>query len=145
MNVSVSTTPTVNPTNFAPAHAGSAAAGSKTVPAATAAGNTARELIFGLGLWLSGLESFMQVRHHSHGESSQTKAAARDWAKEFYLTNSTLLLCSKLALELSKVLKNRETSDSTAAENEADFLAGLTNASAAKTGPSGVRSWTAMW
>jgi hypothetical protein len=56
--------------------------------------NDFSELLFELGLWLSGLESFLNVRNHSFVEESRAKAASRDWTKEFRLTHSTLLLDS---------------------------------------------------
>lgn len=120
MNVSVTSTPTINPTNFAPVNS----AQGESLPTSPAA--QTRELIFQLGLWLSGLESFLQIRNQSLGEGNQSKAASRDWAKEFSLTNSTLLLCSKLALELGKILKDKENPNGE--ESEIDFLDGLTNA-----------------
>ena len=52
--------------------------------------------IFELGLWLSALESFLNVRNHSFTDESRANAATRDWTKEFRLTHSTLLLCTKL-------------------------------------------------
>lgn len=63
------------------------------------------KLFFDLGLWLSGLESFLNIRNHSFIEENRAKAASRDWTKEFRLTHSTLLLCSRLTFQLSKVLK----------------------------------------
>jgi hypothetical protein len=69
------------------------------------------KLFFDLGLWLSGLESFLNIRNHSFIEENRAKAASRDWTKEFRLTHSTLLLCSRLAFQLSKVLKNDQVSE----------------------------------
>ena len=63
-----------------------------------------RDLIFELGLWLAGLESFLNIRNHSFAEENRSSAATRDWTKEFRLTHSTLLLCSKLNFQLSKSL-----------------------------------------
>ena len=70
---------------------------------------SARELGFELGLWLSGLESFLQVRNHSFASNSgnRTKPSNRDWTKEFRLVHSTLLLCSKLTLQLSKTIEDK--------------------------------------
>lgn len=70
----------------------------------------ADELAFEIGLWLSGLESFLNVRSHSFAEENRAKAASRDWAKEFRLTHSTLLLCSKLTFQLGKIIKDSEDS-----------------------------------
>jgi hypothetical protein len=68
----------------------------------------ARELGFDLGLWLSGLDSFLQLRNHSFaGESlRQAKTSNREWTKEFRLAHSTLLLCSKLTLQLAAAAAN---------------------------------------
>ena len=65
---------------------------------------SAEELMFELGLWLSGLESFLKTRNHSFTDESRIKNAARDWTKEFRLTHSTLLLCSKLNFQLGRNL-----------------------------------------
>lgn len=61
---------------------------------------------FELGLWLSGLESFLNVRHHSFAEENRLKSPTRDWTKEFRLTHSALLLCSKLAFQVGKAVKD---------------------------------------
>lgn len=68
-----------------------------------------RELGFELGLWLSGLESFLQLRNHSFAgdAGNRAKTSNRDWTKEFRLVHSTLLLCSKLTLQLSKSVKDK--------------------------------------
>jgi hypothetical protein len=55
-----------------------------------------KETAFELGLWLSGLESFLSFRNYLFAEESRAKAGARDWTKEFRLAHSTLLLCAKL-------------------------------------------------
>ncbi len=69
------------------------------------------ELIFELGLWLSGLESFLNIRNHSFIEENRVKAASRDWTKEFRLTHSTLLLCARLTFQLSKILKKQPAAE----------------------------------
>jgi hypothetical protein len=74
------------------------------------------ELIFELGLWLSGIESFLNLRNHSFIEESRSKAASRDWVREFRLTHSTLLFCSKLSFQLSKILQHEPGAKSLAAE-----------------------------
>ena len=71
----------------------------------------AGKLIFDLGLWLSGLESFLNVQNHSFAEDSRAKAVLRDWSKEFRLTHSTLLLCSSLTFQLAQALKNQDLTD----------------------------------
>ncbi|HEY0460336.1 MAG TPA: hypothetical protein VGC97_14455 [Pyrinomonadaceae bacterium] len=76
-------------------------------------------LFFELGLWLSGLESFLNIRNHSFIEENRAKAASRDWTKEFRLTHSTLLLCSRLTFQLSKILRQTEEDKS---ENSLDLM-----------------------
>ena len=80
----------------------------KTIPAANFAERETvfldksvgqRELAFNLGLWLSGLESFLNLRSNTLVEENSTNS---DWSKEFSLTHSVLLLCSKLTLDLAK-------------------------------------------
>ena len=78
---------------------------------------SADELIFELGLWLSGLESFLNIQNHAFGEENRSKAASRDWTKEFRLTHSTLLQCSSLNFKLAQALKT----ESAAGENETKF------------------------
>jgi hypothetical protein len=51
-----------------------------------------------------GLESFLKTRNHSFTDENRDKTAARDWTKEFRLTHSTLLLCSKLNFQLGRIL-----------------------------------------
>lgn len=62
-------------------------------------------LIFDLGLWLSGLQSFLNIQNHAFIEENRTKASTRDWTREFRLSRSTLLLCSRLTFQLAKLLK----------------------------------------
>ena len=88
------------------------------VPAVPVA--SAGELIFELGLWLSGLESFLNIQNHAFGEENRVKAASRDWTKEFRLTHSTLLQCSSLNFKLAQALKTGSAAD----EDEAELLAG---------------------
>ena len=66
-----------------------------------------KELAFELGLWLSGLESFLNLRNHSFADENRAKTSTRDWTKEFRLTYSTLLLCSKLNFQLGKALREK--------------------------------------
>ena len=68
----------------------------------------ADELAFELGLWLSGLESFLNIRNHSLADESRAKVGSRDWTKEFHLTHSTLLLCSGMIFRLGKALKDKK-------------------------------------
>jgi hypothetical protein len=80
------------------------------------------ELIFELGLWLSGLESFLNIRNHSFIEENRAKAASRDWTKEFRLTHSTLLLCARLTFQLSKILKKQPAEEEFSALDLLDEL-----------------------
>ncbi len=70
----------------------------------------ADELTFEIGLWLSGLESFLNIRNQSFADENRAKAASRDWTKEFRLTHLTLLLCSKLNFQLGKALLEKKSS-----------------------------------
>ena len=74
-------------------------------------------LIFELGLWLSGLESFLNIHNQSFTDESRKKSSQRDWTKEFRLTHSTLLLCSRMTLQLGKIIKERKTSPAESSEN----------------------------
>ena len=115
MDVALNTITTFNPTNLSSA----SVVEGKTVSVFPS--NEANDLVFELGLWLSGLESFLNVRNHSFVEESRTKAASRDWTKEFRLTHSTLLLCSRLTFQLSRQIKEREFATAESGEIDADF------------------------
>ncbi|MFN3329355.1 MAG: hypothetical protein ACK419_00330 [Pyrinomonadaceae bacterium] len=78
---------------------------------------------FELGLWLSGLESFLKLRDTSFADSKQGSITTRDWTKEFRLVNSALLLCSKLNLQLIRELKNED--QELAVSELSDFSAAL--------------------
>ncbi|MDQ3130070.1 MAG: hypothetical protein M3Q99_04835, partial [Acidobacteriota bacterium] len=92
-----------------------------------------RDAAFELGLWLSGLESFLNIRNHSFADENRSAAASRDWTKEFRLTYSTLLLCSKLNFQVGKTLRKNippvesggkdELEDYDAADNESEITA----------------------
>ena len=65
------------------------------------------ELRFELGLWLSGLQSFLTTHNRAFaGEdnrsSSEHYAAQRDWTREFRLARTALLLCSSLTFRVEK-------------------------------------------
>ena len=115
MDVALNTITTFNPTNLSSA----SVVEGKTVSVFPS--NEANDLVFELGLWLSGLESFLNVRNHSFVEESRTKAASRDWTKEFRLTHSTLLLCSRLTFQLSRQIKEREFATAESGKIDADF------------------------
>ncbi len=71
----------------------------------------ADETAFELGLWLSGLDSFLSVHNYLFADENRVKAASRNWTKEFSLTHSTLLLCSQLIFQLSQTLKEDDSID----------------------------------
>lgn len=64
----------------------------------------AGDLKFEIGLWLSGLESFLSNWDHISRDNQQTIEPAEDWTKEFRLTHSALLMCSSLNYQLRKSL-----------------------------------------
>ena len=100
----VSRTTSYNPPDLsARPHRGERVSASRTV--------SVRELGFELGLWLSGLESFLQIRNHSFADAKPSKIPSRDWTKEFRLVHSTLLLCSKLTLQLAKNLRDKTSAE----------------------------------
>ena len=78
------------------------------------------ELTFNLGLWLSGLESFLNLRSSTLAEENPT---VFNWSKEFRLTHSVLLLCSKLTLDFAKSIKRDNNSNSN--EDEIEILNSL--------------------
>ena len=59
------------------------------------------ELYFELGLWLSGLDSFLATGGHSFIDKDRPNAE-HDWSKEVRLAHSALLLCAKLNSRLIK-------------------------------------------
>lgn len=77
------------------------------------------DVCFELGLWFSGLESFLDVRNHFFSEDGKD-ATSRDWTREFRLTHSTLLHCSRLtnqlAARLDAAAAGRESIDPELAE-----------------------------
>jgi len=103
LNAAVTETPIFNAINSAKQNAAAEIAPLLPAP-------DADELAFEIGLWLSGLESFLSVRNHSFAEESRQKAALRDWAREFRLTHSTLLRCSRLLFQLGKTMRDKEVS-----------------------------------
>ncbi len=77
----------------------------KTVPVSKS--KDTNDLPFRLGLWLSGLDSFLNLRSNTLAEESRNEY---DWSKEFRLTHSVLLLCSKLTLDFAQVVRDEENS-----------------------------------
>lgn len=113
MDAAVIETSTANPTNLS---AASFAVQERDAPAASL--REAGELVFELGLWLSGLESFLNIHNHCFADESHKKAALRDWTKEFRLTHSTLLLCSRLTFQLGKIIKEQKSAFAKSGEND---------------------------
>jgi hypothetical protein len=64
--------------------------------------------MFELGLWLSGIETFLTAGNHAFVDKDRPKAI-HDWTKEVRLTHSTLLLCAKLNYQLLKALEGAES------------------------------------
>ena len=85
----------------------------KAVAAATA--NDTNDIPFKLGLWLSGLESFLNLQ-----ANAQRKANLHtyDWSKDVRIFHSVLLLSSRLTLDLAQIIKAKETSNSKADDFE---------------------------
>ncbi len=107
--VETSTQEIINPTNSPQTNF----AESKNV----SADNSPRlnELTFDLGLWLSGLESFLNLRSSTLVEENPTVS---NWSKEFSVTHSVLLLCSKLTLDFAKSIKKENAQNSDVDEIE---------------------------
>ncbi|MGI9036897.1 MAG: hypothetical protein ACR2GD_12785 [Pyrinomonadaceae bacterium] len=103
MNVSVNSTSTNAAANLNSASAGF----NKSLPVKSAV--STHETAFNLGLWLSGLESYLRIRTRAFAETNQTKTVARDWSKEFRLTHLGLLICSNFALRLCEAARDVET------------------------------------
>ena len=73
------------------------------------------EVIFQLGLWLSGLGSFLNLHNSTLAKENYL---SHDWSREFRLTHSVLLTCSKLSLDLLHLVKRETSSDSSIDEIE---------------------------
>ena len=109
MNANVSSDTNLNPNSFAPTPIGEAESVFPNPPTILIS-----DVATNLGIWLSGLQSFLQIRNYSFGDNNKAKASTRDWTSEFHLTNSTLLLCSKLNLQLLKFLETEKNADTSA-------------------------------
>jgi hypothetical protein len=81
----------------------------KSMPLAEAPNSD--DVMFELGLWLSGVETFLTAGNHAFVDKDRPKAI-HDWTKEVRLTHSTLLLCAKLNYQLLKALEDTESEDS---------------------------------
>lgn len=66
---------------------------------------------FELGLWLSGLESFLNIQNQLFIVENREKIAVRDWMKEFRLTHSTLLYCSRLTFQIAHAIRQDKTDE----------------------------------
>lgn len=64
----------------------------------------ADELAFELGLWLSGLASFIRTGEHGYAAAQHDKSAARDFVREMRLTHTALVRCSRLNFQLRRIL-----------------------------------------
>ncbi|MEO7674042.1 MAG: hypothetical protein ABIU09_08205 [Pyrinomonadaceae bacterium] len=69
----------------------------------------AGELRFEIGLWLSGLESFLRNWEQISRDNQQSTDPSGDWSKEFRLTHSALLICSNLNYQLRRTLSSGDT------------------------------------
>ena len=81
------------------------------------------DLVFEIGVWLSGLESFLHTNEHSFKDKSRVNEATRDWTREFRLTHSALLLCSKLNFRLKRALTDPEVVSPLIGNADSDDLA----------------------
>lgn len=109
MSIIEAATPTIEKTT----NANIEIAESKTVSAVQILDSA--ELSFSLGLWLSGLESFLKLRSNTLADESRNNY---DWSKEFNLTHSVLLNCSKLTLDFSYIIRTRKTARTGTADFE---------------------------
>ncbi|MCB1024212.1 MAG: hypothetical protein KDB79_07475 [Acidobacteria bacterium] len=67
------------------------------------------EIVFQLGLWLSGLESFLNLYN---GTLAKKDYLTHDWSREFSLIHSILLQCSKHTLDLASLVKKEDPNNS---------------------------------
>ena len=69
----------------------------------------AGDIAFEIGLWLSGLESFLRDWDHIPRDNQLLLELSEDWTKEFRLTHSALLICSDLNYQLRKSLNGSDS------------------------------------
>lgn len=62
------------------------------------------EVLFEIGLWLTGLEGFLCNWDRISRDTQRSGDASASWAKEFRLTYAALIICSNLNYELRKGL-----------------------------------------
>jgi hypothetical protein len=70
------------------------------------------ELVFELGLWLSGLECFLKGWEQISRDNQPSVEPAIDWIKEFRLTYSSLLICAALNYELRRTISGKSAKTS---------------------------------
>lgn len=63
-----------------------------------------QEILFEIGLWLTGLEGFLCNWDRISRDTQRAGDAGASWTKEFRLTYAGLILCSNLNYELRKAL-----------------------------------------
>ncbi len=97
MKVAATDSPTSNPAAF-----GSAGKMGSTTDL--------RGLAVELGIWLSGIESFINAGNRVFVDGAAARSS-RDWSKEFRLTHSALLRCSNLNQELLRSMNERPGMD----------------------------------
>src|SRR5690606_18342161 len=73
------------------------------VPTQTDSSPLVSETSFELGLWLSGIESFLETGDRTFADRSQRLDADVDRKRSFRLLHSGLLLCSEHCLRLQKM------------------------------------------
>ena len=105
MNIAATTSTTLNSMNLSATDAVS----DETAP--VSAVPNADEAAFEIGLWLSGLDSFLNVHNYLFAEDQRERAASRDWSKEFRLTEATLRRCSRLMFQLGKSVREDVSDD----------------------------------
>ncbi len=67
------------------------------------------EVLFELGLWLSGIESFLVNWDRIARETQKAGQPEASWTKEFRLTHAALIICSELNYELRSGIAVRST------------------------------------
>lgn len=70
------------------------------------------ELTFELGLWLSGIESFLRLKSAGYAEVTGINSAERDYMREHRLTHATLIRCSRLNFRLRRTHETMALRDS---------------------------------
>lgn len=81
------------------------------------------ELSFELGVWLSGLDSFLTTGGSSFAEKNHAGSPLRNWARECRLTRAALLQSSKLNFRLRKAVAGHMLDERTDASSGNTFAA----------------------